>query len=162
MSASPAAQAAGAPAATLYLHPGALAASARPLTVSTILGSCVGVCLFDAGRGVGGMNHFLLPDSAGNARPTARFGDMAMEQLLAEVLGAGARRARLAARVYGGACVLAAFRGPGEHLGDRNVSAALGFLEDERIPVLERDTGGRHGRRIVFHTWDGAAQARRI
>ena len=160
MSASAAAQAA--PAATLYLHPGALAASARPLAVSTILGSCVGVCLFDAQRGVGGMNHFLLPESAGNARPTARFGDVAMEQLLAEVLQAGARRAGLAARVYGGACVLAAFRGPGDHLGDRNVSAALRFLEDERIPVLQQDTGGRHGRRIVFHTWDGAVEARRI
>ena len=160
MSASAAAQAA--PAATLYLHPGALAASARPLAVSTILGSCVGVCLFDAARGVGGMNHFLLPDSAGNARPTARFGDVAMEQLLAEVLHAGARRAGLAARVYGGACVLAAFRGPGDHLGDRNVVAALRFLEDERIPVLERDTGGRRGRRIVFHTWDGAVEAREI
>jgi chemotaxis protein CheD len=150
------------PAATLYLHPGALAASARPLAVSTILGSCVGVCLFDAARGVGGMNHFLLPDSAGNARPTARFGDIAMEQLLAEVLQAGARRAGLAARVYGGACVLAAFRGQGDHLGDRNVWAALRFLEDERIPVLERDTGGRDGRRLVFHTWDGTVQAQRI
>lgn len=160
MSASAAAPAA--PAATLYLHPGALAVSARPLAVSTILGSCVGVCLFDAERGVGGMNHFLLPDSTGNAHPTARFGDLAMEQLLAEVLRAGARRAGLAARVYGGACVLAAFRGPGDPLGDRNVSTALRFLEDERIPVLERGTGGRHGRRIVFHTWDGAVEARRI
>ncbi|HEU4884355.1 MAG TPA: chemotaxis protein CheD [Longimicrobium sp.] len=160
MSASPAAQAA--PAASLYLHPGALTVSARPLAVSTILGSCVGVCLFDAARGVGGMNHFLLPDSAGNARPTARFGDVAMEQLLADVLRAGARRSGLAARVYGGACVLAAFRGPGDHLGDRNVAVALRFLEDERIPVLERETGGRHGRRIVFHTWDGAVEARRI
>jgi chemotaxis protein CheD len=154
---SASAAAPAAPAATLYLHPGALAASARPLAVSTILGSCVGVCLFDAARGVGGMNHFLLPDSAGNARPTARFGDIAMEQLLAEVLQAGARRSRLAARVYGGACVLAAFRGQGDHL-----VVALRYLEDERIPVLERDTGGRHGRRIVFHTWDGAAEARRI
>ncbi|HEU0014305.1 MAG TPA: chemotaxis protein CheD [Longimicrobium sp.] len=162
MSASAAAQPAGAPAATLYLHPGALAASARPLAVSTILGSCVGVCLFDAERGVGGMNHFLLPGSAGSARPTPRFGDVAMERLLAEVLQAGARRRRLAARVYGGACVLAAFRGPGDHLGDRNVSTALRFLEDERIPVLALDTGGRCGRRVVFHTWDGAAEARRI
>ncbi len=156
------AQAAGEPAATLYLHPGALAVSARPLAVSTILGWCVGVCLFDAGRGVGGMNHFLLPESAGSARPTARFGDVAMERLLDEVLHAGARRSGLAARVYGGACVLSAFRTGGDHLGDRNVAAALRFLQDERIPVLERDTGGRRGRRLVFHTHDGAVQAREI
>jgi chemotaxis protein CheD len=162
VSASAAATAAPAPPGTLYLHPGTLTVSATPLAVSTILGSCVGVCLFDAARGVGGMNHFLLPGSAGSARPTVRFGDLAMERLLAEVLRAGARRAGLAARVYGGACVLAAVRGPGDPLGDRNVAAALRFLEDARIPVLERGTGGRRGRRIVFHTWDGAAEAREI
>ena len=89
-------------------------------------------------------------------------GDVAMERLLDEVLQAGARRSGLAARVYGGACVLAAFRTGGDHLGDRNVEAALRFLEDERIPVLERDTGGRHGRRLLFHTRGGAAEARRI
>jgi chemotaxis protein CheD len=145
-----------------YLHPGEVAASARPLVLSTILGSCVGVCLFDAERGVGGMNHFLLPDSAGQARPTARFGDVAMQRLLAAVLEAGARQAGLAARVYGGACVLAAFCASGNHLGERNVEAALHFLEARGIPVLERDTGGRRGRRLVFHTQDGAVQARRI
>jgi len=148
--------------ATRYLHPGELAASATPLALSTVLGSCVGVCLFDAGRGVGGMNHFLLPDSAGHARPGARFGDRAMARLLAEVLAAGAGRGGLSARVFGGACVLSAFCAGSSHLGERNVQAALGFLEAHGIPVLECDTGGRRGRRLLFHTHTGAVQARRI
>src|SRR6185503_2046462 len=130
--------------------------SARPLALATVLGSCVGVCLFDDARGVGGMNHFLLPDSAGHARPGARFGDAAMYQLLADVLAAGASRDGLAARVYGGACVLAAFAGA-RHLGERNVEVALDFLDARAIPVLECDTGGRRGRRILFHTHTGAA-----
>jgi len=147
--------------ASRYLHPGEVAVSATPLSLSTVLGSCVGVCLFDAERGVGGMNHFLLPDSAGHARPNARFGDVALEQLLADVLAAGARRHGLAARVYGGACVLLAFAGS-NHLGERNVQAALEFLDAQGIPVLGCDTGGRRGRRLLFHTHTGAARAQRI
>ncbi|HEU4559301.1 MAG TPA: hypothetical protein VFS20_15700, partial [Longimicrobium sp.] len=67
-----------------------------------------------------------------------------------------------AARVYGGACVLPAFCATGSHLGERNVEAALRFLTEREIPVLERDTGGRRGRRLVFHTHSGAVQAREI
>ena len=148
--------------AARYLHPGEVVVSAEPMALSTVLGSCVGVCLVDAGRGVGGMNHFLLPDSAGHARPGPRFGDVAMAQLLAEVLAAGASRERLAARVFGGACVLSAFCAGSRHLGERNAEVALDFLDARAIPVLECDTGGRRGRRLLFHTHTGAAQARRI
>jgi len=148
------------PRAATYLHPGDLAVAVQPTAITTILGSCVGVCLFDARAGVGGMNHYLLPDSLGS-RPSPRFGDVAMPQLLMGVLRAGARRERLRARVYGGACVLDAFLG-GDHLGERNVQCALQFLAAEGIPVLARDTGGRRGRRLVFHTDDGATLLREI
>jgi chemotaxis protein CheD len=146
--------------AATYLHPGDLAVSGQPMAITTILGSCVGVCLFDARAGVGGMNHYLLPDSLGS-RPSPRFGDVAMPQLLGQVLRAGGRRERLRAGVYGGACVLDAFLG-GDHLGERNVEAALRFLADEGIPVLARHSGGRRGRRVVFHTDDGATLMREI
>ncbi|HEU0298053.1 MAG TPA: chemotaxis protein CheD [Longimicrobium sp.] len=145
--------------ATARLYPGDLVVSAGPVTVTATLGSCVSVCLFDAAAGVGGMNHFLLPDAYG-ARPSARFARPAMERLLAEVLGAGARHERLRARVYGGACVLDAFSPSGSHLGERNVRAALAFLEREGIPVVARDTGGRRERRVTFRTGDGAAEVR--
>jgi chemotaxis protein CheD len=148
--------------ASRYLHPGELSASATPLTLSTILGSCVGVCLFDPTRAVGGMYHFLLSESAGQARPSPRFGDVAMQQLLDAVLAEGARRGALVARVYGGACVLAAFCAGGSHLGERNLQAALGFLEDAGIPVLACDSGGRRGRQLQFHTDSGAVRVRRI
>jgi chemotaxis protein CheD len=144
----------------LYLHPGGLAASAEPAVISTILGSCVSVCLHDPAVRVGGANHFLLPDSGG-APPTPRFGDDAMRELLARVLALGADRRRLTAKVFGGACVVEAFRGGVDgHLGTRNAAAALRFLEAERIPVLAEDTGGRRGRKLLFHTDDGTALVR--
>ena len=146
----------------VYLHPGQLAVSARPQVLSTILGSCVGVCLFDHERGVGGMNHFLLPSSQGQPIPSPRYGDEAMRQLLAQVLVAGGRQRHLAARVFGGACVLQAFSASNGHLGERNVATALDFLEEAGIPVVECTTGGRRGRKLLFHTGTGQAYVKEI
>lgn len=152
----------GADAGRRYLHPGQLVAAADPLTVTTILGSCVGVCLYDPVRRVGGVNHFLLPEWPGDGERSTRFGDVAMAELLSRVLALGARRADLLARVYGGACVVDAFRGDAYHLGERNAALALVFLRREDIPVLDADTGGRRGRKLVFHTTIGSSLITRI
>ena len=61
----------------VYLHPGQLVVSAAPCSVSTILGSCVAVCVWDEETGIGGMNHFLLPNFAGRGLSSARFGNVA-------------------------------------------------------------------------------------
>jgi chemotaxis protein CheD len=145
----------------VYLHPGQVAAFAEPAAVSTILGSCVGVCLWDPRAAVGGLNHFLLPETPERGAPSPRFGDAAMQGLLEKVVALGAHPARLRARVYGGACVLSAFEAA-DHLGLRNVQAALRFLEERGIPVEARATGGRRGRKLLFHTDDGTAQVREI
>lgn len=155
-----------APAATreaVYLHPGQVVVCDTPTAVTTILGSCVSVLLYDERRGVGGVNHFLLPHWAGTGVDNARFGAAAMRQLVDGVRALGGRRADLRAKVFGGACVLEAFgRTDGEHLGDRNVRVALDALRAEGIPVLAQDTGGRRGRRLQFTTDDGAALVRLI
>jgi chemotaxis protein CheD len=145
----------------VYLHPGHLVAAGEPTAVTTILGSCVGVFLWDARAGVGGVNHYLLPDLPPYTHPSPRFGEVALPRLLADVLAAGASRMRLRARVFGGACVLSAFHAPG-HLGERNAELAMRFLDDHAIPVDERRTGGRRGRRVLFHTDDGFAAVREI
>lgn len=149
--------------ATAYLHPGQIVICGQPTAVTTILGSCVSVCLYDERRGIAGVNHFLLPYWTGGAQPAGRFGAEAMRQLLSGVVALGARTADLRAKVFGGACVLDAFNGAdGEHLGTRNVQVALEALRVERIPVLAADTGGRRGRRLLFTTDDGAALVRLI
>lgn len=147
----------------VYLHPGQVVVRDQPTAVTTILGSCVSVLLYDERRGVGGVNHFLLPHWAGTGVENARFGAAAMRQLIDGVRGVGGRTADLRAKVFGGACVLDAFgRADGEHLGARNVRVALEALRAEGIPVLAEDTGGRRGRRLVFTTDDGAALLRLI
>ena len=141
----------------VYLHPGQLHASADPCTITTILGSCVAVCLFDRARGVGGANHYLLPYHAGHDQASPRFGNVAVQSLLARVLALGASRRDLEAKLFGGACVLEAFRTGDSHLGAKNVDAARALLRAEGIPVRAEDVGGSRGRKLVFHVDDGSA-----
>ncbi len=100
-----------------YLHAGQIVASAVPAAITTIVGSCVAVCLFDPVAGVGGMNHYLLPLPV-QREWSPRFGNVAIAELLRAVLDRGARRDRIQAKVFGGACVIEVFRGSGRHLGE--------------------------------------------
>lgn len=138
----------------VFVHPGKLAASATPCRITTILGSCVAVSLHDAEAGVGGINHFLLP-RAPHGEQSSRFGDRALPQLLEAVERLGARRARLIAKVVGGACVLDVFRDKVTHLGNQNVSMALEALHEMKLPVMMTETGGRKARHVTFHPHTG-------
>ncbi len=139
----------------LYLHAGQLAVAAEPSAIVTVLGSCVAVCLWDPGSRVGGVNHFLLPHHVERER-SARFGTVAVPQLVDAVVRAGASRSGLVAKVFGGASVLGA--GPRtRRLGDENAALALHLLEEARIPVLDRDVGGERGRKLVFVSDEGTA-----
>ena len=142
----------------VYVHPGqvAVAGANGPSSFATILGSCVAVCLHDARTEVGGLNHFLLPVPTDEAEPTPRYAGVAMETLLQRMLAEGARQKRLTAQVFGGASVLRAFSADVNHLGRRNVAAALELLSAHRIPVTHSDVGGTRGRKIVFNPRDGS------
>ena len=146
------------PAVRVYLAPGRLYASAEAVQVTTILGSCVSVCLWDAQQRVGGINHFLLPEGV---PPSPRFGASATSLLIEEVLALGAHRSRLRAKVFGGACVLEAFR-KSHPLGMRNVEVALERLRVEQVPVVGEDVGGDLGRKLVFDVQTGSAWIRAI
>jgi len=147
---------------TIYLHPGQIFASAEPCAVTTILGSCVAVCLWDPHLRVGGANHFLLPDWAGNGHSSARFGNVAIERLIEKVVALGGKRENLQAKLFGGACVIEAFRDRENHLGMKNVQVARRLLEKGGIPVIAEDVGGRQGRKLIFHVNDGTAWVRRL
>src|SRR5258707_12065678 len=86
-----------------FLQPGHLAAFAQPAALTTILGSCLSVCLWDARRGQGGMNHFLLPDWAGQSESSARYGDVAVGALVGQPALLGAPTADPQAKLFGGA-----------------------------------------------------------
>lgn len=151
------------PGATAYVHVGQLFVSAAHKMVSTILGSCVSVCLWDAETGIGGLNHFLLPQCVTNEVSSPRFGNVAIRELLAEVHRLGGARYRLQAKLFGGASVIDAFQ-PNSNgsLGMQNVSLARRFLADAGIPIVNEDVGGTQGRKLVFRTNDGSAWVRHI
>lgn len=143
-----------------YVHPGRILAGANGTSFTTIVGSGIAVCLWDPVRGIGGMSHFLLP-SAGNAPPATRFGDVAMQALLDEIQRLGGDVRRLRARVYGGNAPPLAEGGP-QHLGDRNLQAALAFLTAHTVIVVQRDAGGKSARKVVFSPRQGTAEVTRI
>lgn len=136
----------------VYLQPGQVVVAAQDCRVTTILGSCVAVALYDVVRAVGGINHYLLPRGPRDS-DSARFGEIALPRLLREVLGLGAGRSQLVAKVFGGACILGS--AGGRDIGGQNVDAALHFLAGERIPVVAQHTGGAQGRKLVLRTVDG-------
>lgn len=146
----------------LTIHIGDVFATPQPTMIKTVLGSCVAVCLWDPETRVGGMNHFLLPDSVGDATADpARIGANAMDLLLGEMQKAGADRRRLRAKVFGGARVLAV---PEEADGApaRNITFALDFLRRHGFPITGEDLGGCRARRVHFHTDTGRAFVERI
>jgi len=151
------------PGDTAYVHVGQLYASAQQQLVSTILGSCVSVCLWDAEVGVGGLNHFLLPQCVNNGVSSPRFGNVAIKELLAELHRLGGARHRLQAKVFGGASVIDAFQtNANGSLGMQNVALARRYLADAGIPIVNEDVGGTQGRKLVFRTNDGSAWVRHI
>jgi chemotaxis protein CheD len=144
-----------------YLHAGNLFASRQPSQIVTILGSCVAVCLWDRLLHVGGINHYMLPSDIGPTTDTLRYANFAMSELLRQVFELGAERRRLEAKVFGGACVLGASQ-DGRDLGSKNVEVARERLRAERIGVVAEDVGGKHGRKLVFRTWDGSALVKQV
>ncbi len=146
---------------TAYLHPGQLLVAARPTVVTTVLGSCVAVCLFDAVTGTGGINHFLLPAPAGPDTARLRFAPGACAALHEKLIALGAWPQGLRAKLFGGAGVLGAASGE-IPLGARNVEAARAWLKAQGIPLLVEDVGGAAGRKLVFDTGSGAAWVRML
>jgi chemotaxis protein CheD len=153
----------GGPRAFVFLHPGQIVASTEPCTISTIVGSCVAVCLFDPVRRAGGSNHYMLPDAGEPGVASARFGDVATEELLRRMLAIGCRRRDLQAKIFGGASLLPVSRRvSGESLGMKNVHMARRILVEQRIAIVAEDVGGTWGRRVVFRTDVGEAQINRL
>ncbi|WP_019956150.1 chemotaxis protein CheD [Yoonia vestfoldensis] len=128
------------------------------VVMSTILGSCVAVCLFDRQAKVGGMNHFLLATGGDANTADLKYGVNAMELLINKILRAGGDRRRLQAKIFGGARMTVHARDIGQSNGD----FAQSFLEREGIPCLSQSLGGTLARRVQFTPTTGAARQMQI
>ena len=145
-----------------FLHAGQVFVSAEGKSIITILGSCVGVCIWDAVNRIGGATHFLLPSWDGTGASSPRYGNVAISMLVQKLLEAGAHRGQLQAKVFGGGCLFGSLREPGSNreppLGSRNVEIALETLTKARIPVVSTVVGVDRGQRIMFRTDTGDAE----
>jgi chemotaxis protein CheD len=146
------------------LLPGEYYVTARDMMLTTVLGSCVSACVRDSTAGIGGMNHFMLPEDADptsrDAVAAMRYGVYAMEMLLNELLKAGARRERLEAKVFGGGAVLANMTML--NVGDRNADFVLRYLQTEQVRIAAQDLRGSLPRRINFFPVTGRVAVRKL
>ena len=130
-----------------------------PNGVTTLgLGSCVGIAIRDPATKVGGLAHIMLPDSTviRNNSNIPKFADTGIDALVKQVVAAGANRARLVAKIAGGAKMFA-FSTNSEMMGvgDRNVEAVRRKLQQLKIPILASDTGKNYGRTVIFYPETG-------
>jgi len=144
--------------------PGEYYVTQREMVLVTVLGSCVTACIRDKLSGIGGMNHFMLPDvnpeKDNPVSASARYGAFAMEILINSLINLGAHRTLLEAKVFGGGNVL-----PGMtqlNIGQRNADFALRFLNDEKIRIVARDLIDVYPRKVYFFPKTGKVLVKKL
>jgi len=144
--------------------PGEYYATGREMLLVTVVGSCVTACIRDRLSGIGGMNHFMLPDAGPDegspVSSSARYGAYAMEVLINRLISLRAHRSLLEAKLFGGGNVL-----PGMtlmNIGQRNADFAVAFLDAEKIPVVARDLVDVHPRKVYFFPRTGRVLVKKL
>lgn len=144
--------------------PGEYYYTAKPMLIVTVLGSCVAACIRDRVTGIGGMNHFMLPDGGSDpgspSSASMRYGAYAMEVLINQLLKSGARRENLEAKVFGGGNVLRGFTAM--NVGERNARFVRDFLHAEGIPIVAEDLNDIHPRKVYFFPKTGKVLVKKI
>ncbi|HJV79570.1 chemoreceptor glutamine deamidase CheD [Noviherbaspirillum sp.] len=144
--------------------PGEYYFTCKDMMIVTVLGSCVSACIRDRVTGIGGMNHFMLPDSGGDidspVSASMRYGTYAMEVLINDVLKAGARRENLEAKVFGGGNVLRGF--VAINVGERNAQFVRDYLRAENIRVVAEDLNDVYPRKVYFFPRTGKVLVKKL
>lgn len=133
-----------------YLHPGYIYANSNKAVISTVLGSCISICIWDSKKVFGGMNHFIYPKSKEEPR-NGRYGNISCAYLIKLMLEMGSKKDDLVAHIVGGA------NNPilKSNIGKKNIEVAEKILNKHKIKVSIRDVGGQLGRKLVFNTETG-------
>jgi chemotaxis protein CheD len=137
-----------------YLLPGEVIVTTDPMKISTVLGSCVAVCLYDRERKIGGMNHYMMPYCKKEDNQPLKYGDTSLKELLDSMVRAGARKNKLVARIYGGGSVLR-IENATINVAERNIRVAYEFIKEHNLIVNSVEVGGHQGRKVVFDTLAG-------
>jgi chemotaxis protein CheD len=144
--------------------PGEFYATGRQMVLVTVLGSCVCACIRDKVSGIGGMNHFMLPESGQDrSNPlgeSARYGIYAMEILINQLLKMGAKRNNFEAKVFGGGSVLRGFTVA--NVGERNAEFVLQFLKTEKIAIAAQDLLDIYPRKVYYFPATGLVRVKKL
>jgi len=132
-----------------YLQAGFIFVAAEPTVISTVLGSCVSVSIYDRKRKTGGMNHFQLPHTKEKHKSTSRYGNVATSTLIHMMINSGSKMKHLEAQIFGGAFNPEIST---KDMGQENVMAAKKILTQKQVLVVSEDVGGKKGRKIAFNT----------
>jgi chemotaxis protein CheD len=142
--------------------PGDYFVSSEPKIVYTVLGSCISACVRDPAIGVGGMNHFMLPEPSRSVQDSwaepARYGSFAMELLINEILSRGGARHRLEVKLFGAGRL---YEG-GADIGRRNAEWAMNYLRTEGLSLVGQDLGDVYPRKVYYFTESGRVLLKRI
>jgi chemotaxis protein CheD len=131
-----------------HLNPGFIYVSMVPTIISTVLGSCIAVCMYDRDKKFGGMNHYLFPRKSKTEKPTARYGDVSIMKLYSTFLEFGSSPDNLTAHVIGGAYL--EDNNESKTISDANRNVCFHFLGKLGIKIISEDTGGIMGRKLVY------------
>ena len=145
----------------IHVIPGTLYVTAKVECITTILGSCISVCLRDPTMNVSGLNHFMLPHKQEDSNKTGEsniYGVHAMTQLIKEMEDLGAGIDRCEAKVFGGGCMFP----NDQEIGVQNIEFALKYLDKLNVNVSGMDVGLNYSRRIRFHTDTGKVMVKRL
>jgi chemotaxis protein CheD len=152
---------------TAKILPGEFYVTTNRELITTVLGSCVSACIRDPIFGIGGMNHFMLPlegdhssnawRNAGNSAST-RYGNVAMELLINNILKHGAERANLEVKVFGGGKILTRMT----DIGKRNIEFVRDYLHTEGFNVSAEDLGDTHPRKIIYDPMSGKVRVKKL
>ncbi|MDH4161801.1 MAG: chemotaxis protein CheD [Nitrospirota bacterium] len=146
---------------THYLLAGSLFAHEEPHVVTTVLGSCVSVCLWDCMAHRGGINHYMLPLWNGEGLASPKYGNIAILKLIERMRELGSEKRNLRAKVFGGGVVLNVTNSF-MNIGERNIQLADDVLRSENIQIISADTGGNVGRKIIFNTESGTVLVKKL
>lgn len=142
-----------------FIHVGEIFVARTPTEISTVLGSCVAVCLYDPVRQVGGMNHYLVPLWNDNGLQSPKYGNISIPKLIKGMQNAGCKIDDIQAKLFGGANVINVNREE-MMIGRKNILIAQEMLKEYRIRVVANDVGGARGRRIYMQSHTGKIMLR--
>ncbi len=147
--------------------PGEYYVTAADELVTTVLGSCIAACIRDKERGIGGMNHFMLPETTrkklnegvdtvvGNA---TRYGNYAMEHLINTILENGGKRKNLEVKLFGGGKIIPTMG----DVGSKNVEFVLEYVDTEALKLLSKDLGDIYPRKVIYFPATGKVMMKKI